>query len=316
MTEDNDNFEKKLIAQLATSALNEQRIKRRWGIFFKLFFIVYIVTITVISLNSAYLDDAVEGGDGDGDGFAAVININGTIEANGPNSSHSINHFLRQAFKNENAKGIILNINSPGGSAVESNRIYKEIMRLREKHPEKKIYAVTGDYCASGGYFIAAATHKIFVDEASLVGSIGVIFSSFGFVNTMEKLGVERRVITAGTNKNMLDPFSEENEEGKAVVRSLVKDIHGVFISAVKEGRGDRLSTTTPEIFEGAVYSGIDSIQLGLADDYNDMGGVARDIIGVDEVVFYQEKKWFDEIAKEFSAASLMSSGFFTPRLQ
>jgi len=210
-------------------------------------------------------------------------------------SSDIINDHLRRAFKSKAAAGIILDINSPGGSAVESHRIYKEIRRLRQQYPDKKVYAVIGDLCASGGYFIAAAADEIYGDEASMVGSIGVIFSSFGFVDAMDKLGVERRVQTAGDNKNLLDPFSPQTEAEAAVIDKILSNIHEVFIGAVKEGRGSRIHSRA-DIYSGAVFGGDDSVRLGLMDGFNDVGGVARDLIGVEDVVYYEDDDVFGKV--------------------
>lgn len=231
---------------------------------------------------------------------AAVIDINGVIEASGSNSAVNINAALRNAFEAESAKGVILRINSPGGSAVESNRIYRELLRLRNKYPQKKVYAVAGDFCASGGYYIAAATDEIYVDDNSLVGSIGVIFSSFGFVETMEKLGVSRRVQTGGENKNMFDPFSPQSEEERTRIDNIVSVIHDNFQEAVRQGRGDRL-TAHPDIFSGAIFVGEHNVRLGLADGLGDTGYVARDVIGVDYTISYTPRDWTDEIFSHFS---------------
>ena len=290
-----EKLEKKLITDLALASLKEQRSRRRWGIFFKLFFFAYVIFLTVIVL---FDGDSSLGGDAR---HVAVIPIHGVIGVGESVSSDVINGKLRRAFKSEATAGVILDINSPGGSAVESHRIYKEIRRLREKYPDKKLYAVVGDLCASGGYFIAAAADDIYGDEASVVGSIGVIFSSFGFVEAMEKLGIERRVQTAGKNKNLLDPFSPQTLESAVVMDGILSNIHDVFTNAVKQGRQSRISTNA-EIYSGAVFGGNDSVRLGLIDGFNDVGGVARDIIGVEDVVYYKDDNIFNKVLSAVSA--------------
>ena len=285
MSENPNKFEQDLVSRLALASLREQQSRRRWGIFFKTLGFAYLIAVTVILLHRG--DVSVPDYDGEA-GVAAIVPIMGSISPGGENSADSINSRLRQAFKHQSVRGIVLQINSPGGSAVESNRVYKEINRLREKYPDKKVYAVAGDFCASGGYFIAAAADKIYADEASLVGSIGVIFSSFDFVEGMEKLGIKRRVITAGENKQFADPFSALDSENRAVIEDLLEDIHVVFIEAVRKGRGDRLQESD-EVFNGRVYSGSRSVDIGLVDGIKDIGDVIRDDIGVEDAIYFEE---------------------------
>ena len=295
-----DAFHRKLVADLATATLREQRARRRWRTFFTFLFFAYLVAVTALFYRG---DEGIGIGamGGVGEPYAAVIQISGTIEAGGMNASSRINGLLKDAFADKNSKGVILEINSPGGSAVESHRIYNEIRRLREKHPDKPIVAVAGDFCTSGGYFIAAAADDIYADPASLIGSIGVIFSSFGFTGTMEKLGVERRVQTAGGNKNLLDPFSPEEAEGIAAIEDILDDIHAVFLKAVKDGRGERLAADV-RIFDGTIFSGSDSLELGLIDGFDDIGGVARDVMGVEKMLYYRQQDWLDSILGKFGA--------------
>lgn len=302
MTDHNDHSDREFIYKLAAESLAEQRARRRWGIFFKLLLVAYIVFVTAL-----YYQQGVKSG-GRYDPHAAIISISGVIGANGPNSSETINSVLRSAFEEENSVGVILEINSPGGSAVEANRIYNEIRRLREKYPDKPIIAVAGDYCASGGYYIAAAADHIYADPGSIVGSIGVIYSSFGFVEAMEKFGIERRVLTAGSNKNLNDPFSPQLEEGQQVIDELLSDIHAVFIEAVKNGRGERLVQDS-RVFNGAFFSGSDSVELGLVDGLGDIGSVTRDILEVEEVLYYQKSDWFDSVVGRFVNAVLTQAG-------
>lgn len=294
-----DDPNQKLVHDLATASLREQRARRRWSVFFRLLFFGYIIGVTVLYYAGPRSGGSVGLG-GDAAHYAAAIQINGAITADGANSAAAVNSLLRSAFEDEYAKGIILEINSPGGSAVESNRIYNEIRRLREKHPGKKVIAVAGDFCASGGYFIAAAADEIYADPASIIGSIGVIFSGFGFVETLEKLGIERRVQTAGGSKNLLDPFQPQRAEDTAVITGILDDVHAVFKQAVRDGRGERLADDA-RIFSGTLFSGSDSIALGLADGFNDSGGVARDIIGVEDILYYGKQEWWDNVFNRFS---------------
>ena len=279
-----DHKAQQIVESLALSAVAEQRARRRWGIFFKLLFFAYVSALAAM-VWFAGEDIAPTGG-----AHAAVVNLYGQIEAGGAASAEVVNHNLRRAFANENAKAVILRINSPGGSPVESGRIYKELRRLRALHPEKKTFAVIGDYGASGGYYAAAGAEDIYVDESSLLGSIGVIYSGFGFTGALEKLGIERRVYTAGGGKNMLDPFLPRSEEDVRRLQEILSSIRETFVAAVIEGRGDRLPKDTHnEVFDGAIFDGKRGVELGLADGIGDAGYVARDIIGVNFLVQYDE---------------------------
>ena len=276
----NEDENRKLVHRLAESGLREQRASRRWNVFFRILLFGYIFGLSAVFLLDS--PDSIPYSVP----HAAVVEINGVIAAGGENDSREINTALRAAFENESSMGVILKINSPGGSPVESNRIYRELRRLREKYPDKKSYAVAGDYCASGGYYAAAGTDEIYVDENSIVGSIGVIVSGFGFVDALEKLGVERRVYTAGDNKNTLDPFLPALTKDERKLKRLLSEVHDNFVAAVREGRGERLSHGN-ELFSGAIFSGRESVMLGLADGVGDAGYVAREVIGVEEIVFY-----------------------------
>ena len=277
---ENENKDRQLVERLAETSLREQRARRRWGVFFRILFFGYIFTLTALVYTSDTNDFSYD------ENHAAVVDIEGVIEAGGNVNAKDVNAALREAFANETAQGIILNINSPGGSPVEANRIYRELRRLRQKYPDKKVYAVVGDICASGGYYIAAGSDEIYVDENSIVGSIGVISANFGFVEAIEKLGVERRVQTAGKSKNLLDPFLPVNVNDEAVLGRILDNVHENFITAVRDGREERLSQH-PDIFSGAIFSGGRSIELGLADGIGDLGYVARDVIGVENIVYY-----------------------------
>ena len=290
-----------LIEKMLLADVREKRARRRWGIFFKLLAFSYIGFL----IYAHYADESPLPTEmpGIGGPHVALIKIEGIIGLDRVEAGE-INHLLRRAFNSENAKAIVLEINSPGGSAVQSHRIYKEIRRLREANPNKPVYAVAGDICASGGYFIAAAADRIFVDDASIVGSIGVIYSTFGFTEMMEKIGVERRVQTGGRNKNMFDPFSPQSPSHTARIQNLVDDTHRLFIDAVKEGRAGRLDESAHDLFSGLVWSGGESVRLGLADEIGDADYVAREIVGVDEVREYQpEVDFLDRFARGIGAS-------------
>jgi protease-4 len=219
----------------------------------------------------------------------ALIEVKGVISPDSEASADRIVGGLRKAFENEDAKGIILRINSPGGSPVQSGYINDEIKRLQKQNPDKKVYAVISDMCASGGYYVASAADEIYADKASLVGSIGVVMNSFGFVESMEKLGVERRLYTAGDNKGFLDPFSPEKPDEVNHVKSLLSQIHQQFIDVVKQGRGDKLKDDK-QLFSGLIWTGDQAVKLGLVDSLGSSSYVAREIIKAEEIVDYTPK--------------------------
>jgi protease-4 len=230
------------------------------------------------------------------------VNLTGVIKAKGDSNAEDIIGSLQAAFEDKHTAGVILRINSPGGSPVQSGIINDEMRRLRAKHPEIPLHVVVEDVCASGGYYVAVAADKIFVDKASIVGSIGVLMDGFGFTGTMEKLGVERRLLTAGVSKGFLDPFSPENETDKAHARQMLGEIHQQFIDVVRKGRGKRLNET-PEMFSGLMWSGARSIELGLVDGYGTVDSVARDVIKASEVRDFSIRQNFAEkFAKQFGA--------------
>ena len=283
-------WERKTLEKLAFSALSEQRAGRRWGIFFKFLGFAYLLVV---------LFAVVDWGAGaeHQERHTALINLNGVIQAKGEANGENLVAALNSAFEEKNAAGIILRINSPGGSPVQSGIINDEIHRLRGKYPEKPLYVVVEDICASGGYYVAVAADKIYVNKASIIGSIGVLMDGFGFTGVMDKVGVERRLLTAGENKGFLDPFSPQAPEHKAHAQLLLNDIHQQFIDVVKTGRGKRLKES-PEIFSGLMWTGAQSIQLGLADDFGSVDSVARDVIKADKVLDYSIK---DNIAERFA---------------
>jgi protease-4 len=297
MTESGGNWERGVIEKLALEALKEQKRARRWGIFFKLLTFAYLTFLILMLLEWR--------GDADrlaGTKHTALVDVIGVIDSKGAASADSVTGALQSAFKDKNTQGVILRINSPGGSPVQAGIIYDEIRRLREKHPGIPLYAVVEDVCASGGYYIAAASDKIYVDKASLVGSIGVLMDQFGFVETLEKLGVERRVLTAGENKAFLDPFSPLQPTHVEHAKRLLGEIHVQFIDVVKKGRGARLKES-PEIFSGLLWSGAKSIELGLSDAYGTVDYVAREVIKAEQIVEYTRKEnLIDRLAKRFGA--------------
>ena len=233
----------------------------------------------------------------DGSRYTALINIRGTIEANGEASADKINAALQSAFEAKGTAGIIVRINSPGGSPVQAGIVYDEIRRLRAKYPDIALYAVVEDICASGGYYIASAADRIFVDKASIVGSIGVLMDGFGFTEAMNKLGVERRLLTAGENKGFLDPFSPQDLVQKQHAQTLLEEIHNQFIDVVRKGRGSRLKET-PEMFSGLMWTGAESVKMGLADDFGTVDTVARNVIKAEDILDYSVK---ENIAERFA---------------
>jgi protease-4 len=291
-------WERQLLEKVAFAALREQRAKRRWGIFFKVAGLSYLVAVLVMVVDwggSEQLADARH---------TAVVHLHGTIEAQGEASAQNINDALEEAFADKRTAGVILRVNSPGGSPVQAGIVHDEIRRLRTKHPQIPLYAVVEDVCASGGYYIAVAADKIFVDKASIVGSIGVLMDAFGFTGTMEKLGIERRLLTAGDNKGFLDPFSPQDAKQKAHAQVLLREIHEQFIDVVRRGRGDRLKDT-PELFSGLMWTGSQSVGLGLADGFGTVGSVARDVIKADRIVeFTIRENIAERFARRFRADS------------
>jgi protease-4 len=281
---DTVSWERDLLNRLAFAALVEQRRARRWGIFFKFALLAYLVVLLVIYLPSDW------GVPGAGARHVALVNVNGVIAEDSAASADRIIKGLRAAFDDPNTAGVIVRINSPGGSPVQAGYINREMRRLRKAHPDIPLYAVIGDVGASGAYYVAAAADKIYADEASVVGSIGVLMNGFGFVEAMKKLGIERRLLTAGQHKDMLDPFSPVDPTELAHVKGILEDVHQQFIAAVKEGRGDRL-VDNDDIFSGLVWTGEQSVKLGLVDALGSPGYVAREVIGVDQIVDYTPKR-------------------------
>ncbi|MCU0897178.1 MAG: S49 family peptidase [Burkholderiales bacterium] len=299
MAENGGNWERATIEKLAFAALKEQRRTRYWGIFFKLLTFAYLTVLIYLAMGFGAEKERLARGK-----HTALVEINGVIEAKGEANADDITSALQSAFKDKNTQGVILRINSPGGSPVQAGIINDEIQRLRKLHPNIPMYAVVEDVCASGGYYIAAAADKIYVDKASIVGSIGVRMDSFGFTGTMEKLGVERRVLTAGDNKDFMDPFLPLQEKDVVHGKSMLEEIHKQFIDVVKKGRGARLKDS-PELFSGLFWVGSKSVDLGLADGFGSVDSVARDVVKAEEIVdFTRKENVAERLAKRLGAGA------------
>jgi protease-4 len=305
-------WERGILEKVALASLQEQRRARRWGIFFKMLGFIYLFALLFIALGWVGKRDVVTNTK-----HTALVEVSGVIAADHPGSADSVVAGLQEAFKDKNTQGVVLRINSPGGSPVQAGQIYDEVRRLRAKYPNIPLYAVVEDICASGGYYVAAAADKIFVNESSIVGSIGVLMDGFGFTGTLDKLGVERRLLTAGENKGFLDPFSPMNPEQKQHAQTMLDAIHAQFIKVVREGRGDRLKEQeNPDLFSGLMWTGLKSIELGLADGVGSVDYVAREIIKAEDLVDYTPRENIAErVAKRFGATmaeALVKAGIFS----
>lgn len=290
-------WERQALEHLLLENLKEQRRGRRWRTAVRLMTLVVFVGVAI------NLFDLDWGGKSALGKHTALVDLQGEIAPDSKASADAINASLKVAFESHESVGVILRINSPGGSPVQSGIIHDEILRLRAKYPEKPLHVVVEEICASGGYYVAVAGDKIFVDKASLVGSVGVIMNGFGVTGLMDKLGIERRAITAGKNKALLDPFSKEDPKQKAFVQEMLSEVHQQFIKVVRDGRGDRLKET-PEMFSGLVWNGAKSVELGLTDALGTVDGVAREVFKAPEVVDYTMKDNLAErVAKRFGAA-------------
>jgi protease-4 len=288
----------KLIEKLVMSLQSEQRKSRRWGIFFKLLTFAYLFGLFFLIQFPG--TGSIDSGSGK---HTAVIDVSGTIAADELASADNIVGSLRRAFEEESSVAVILRINSPGGSPVQSGYVYDEMQRLKEKYPEKKLYAVISDVGASGAYYMAAAADEIYADKASLVGSIGVVAGGFGFTGVMEKLGVDRRLYTAGENKAFLDPFSPEKEQDVDFWEDVLETTHRQFIDSVREGRGDRLADDE-RLFSGLVWSGEQALELGLIDGLGSTSHVARQVVGQEKLVDYSHRKSpFQDIVDQFGVS-------------
>ncbi|MDO8412807.1 MAG: S49 family peptidase [Gallionellaceae bacterium] len=308
MSEQNNNWERGVLEKLAMSAIQEQRRARHWSILFKVLTFGYL--FIVLFLFMGWIGGKTEAKLGGK--HTALVDMEGVISSDSAASAENIMGSLQDAFSDKNTQGVILRINSPGGSPVQSGYINDEIHRLRVKYPAIPLYVVVEDICASGGYYVAAAADKIFVNKASLVGSIGVLMDGFGFTGTMEKLGVERRLVTAGENKGFMDPFSPVSPVQQEHAKKMLAEIHQQFIDVVKQGRGSRLKES-PDTFSGLIWTGQKSIELGLADDMGTMESVARDVIKAEDIIDFTTHEGFaDRLAKRFGAGVASSLGFAT----
>ena len=290
------NWERAVLEKVALQAVQEQRRARQWSALFKLlwFTIAFLALAGIMGwIGRPDMDSTVSVGR-----HTAVIDVEGVIGVESKASAERVIKGLNRAFKDGNTVGVVLRINSPGGSPVQAGYVNDEIRRLRAKYPAIPLHAVVQDLCASGGYYIAVAADKIYVDKASLVGSIGVIMGSFGFVGTLEKLGMERRAYTSGDNKDFLDPFQPENPAHREHAKKMLSEIHEQFIKVVRQGRGARLKETA-ETFSGLIWTGEKSIELGLADSLGSTEFVAREVIKAEKIVDYTvEENYFDALSK------------------
>ncbi len=271
------NWERQALEKVALAAITEQKKSRQWGIFFKVLTFAYLFIILFAFMGWMGNGEKVLGK------HTALVDLQGVISSDEVNAD-MIMSGLQAAFEDKKTQGVILRINSPGGSPVQAGQMYDEIKRLRALHPKTPLYVVVDDICASGGYYVAAAADKIYVDKASLVGSIGVLMDGFGFTKAMDKLGVERRLLAAGENKGFLDPFSPSDPKQEEFAKVMLEEIHQQFIDVVRKGRGKRLKET-PDMFSGLIWSGAKSIELGLSDGYGSTDYVAREVIKAENIV-------------------------------
>ncbi|MDO8457060.1 MAG: S49 family peptidase [Burkholderiaceae bacterium] len=290
------SWERDTLEKLAFSYLNEQRTTRRWRTFVRLAWLTFFALLawSLLSRSAPSTDTSTP--------HTAVVEIKGEISSGGEANSDQIVAALRSAFEDNGAKAVVLLINSPGGSPVQAGMINDEIYRLKALH-KKPIYAVVEETCASAAYYIAVSADQIFVDKASIVGSIGVLMDGFGFTGLMEKLGIERRLMTAGENKGFLDPFSPQTEKHRAYTQAMLNQIHQQFIAVVKKGRGNRLKET-PDTFTGLFWSGEQAIEFGLADKLGTLDHVAREVVKAPDLVDYTKRdNVAQKLAKRFGAA-------------
>lgn len=292
-----EHWERTVLEKVALAAVQEQRRARYWGIFFKLLLFIYLFALLFIAMGWLGKKDAIPGN------HTALVEVRGVIGPEGSASADNVTTGLQDAFKDKRTQGVIVRINSPGGSPVQAGHINDEIRRLRAKYPKIPVYAVVEDICASGGYYVAVAADKIYVDKSSIIGSIGVLMDGFGFTGAMEKLGIERRLLAAGENKGFLDPFSPIQESQKEYAESMLNEIHQQFINVVRQGRGKRLKET-PEMFSGLLWIGSKSVELGLADALGSVEYVAREVIKAEDIVdFTPRENIAERVVRRFGAA-------------
>lgn len=293
------HWERETLEKLVFATIKERRAARRWGIFFKLSFLALALFAIW-----GFFDFSLGGSDEAMGRHTALIEINGTVEAEGPGAADTVIPSLNKAFADAGAAAIVLRINSPGGSPVQAGIIVDEINRLKKGYPNKPLYVVVDEICASGGYYIAAAADKIYVNKASIVGSVGVLMDGFGFTGVMDKIGVERRLLTAGANKGFLDPFSPQSAQQKAHAQEMLDEIHQQFIAVVRAGRGKRLKET-PDMFSGLYWTGARAVEMGLADGFGTVDTVARDIVKAEDIIDYTAHEGLPErVLKKFGASA------------
>ncbi len=289
-------WERATLEKLVFATIREQQAARRWKMFTRFMWLAFLGAIVWFVYTSASVTSSTSSP------HTAVVEIKGEIASGAEASAENVVAALRSAFDDAGAQAVVLLINSPGGSPVQAGIINDEITRLKGIH-NKKVYAVVEETCASAAYYIAAAADDIYVDKASLVGSIGVLMDGFGFTGLMEKLGIERRLMTAGANKGLLDPFSPQDESQRLFMQNLLGEIHTQFIAVVKKGRGDRLKET-PDTFSGLVWNGEQAVKLGLADGLGNLDYVAREIVKAEELVDYTRRENVGlRLAKRFGAS-------------
>jgi protease-4 len=293
------NWERDTLERLLFATVREQRAARRWGIFFKSSFL-----LLAFFAIWAYFDFNFSGSDIESLGrHTALIEIDGTIDDEGSGAADTVIPSLNKAFADAGSAAVVLRINSPGGSPVQAGIIVDELQRLKKGYPNKPLYVVVDEICASGGYYIAAVADKIYVNKASIVGSVGVLMDGFGFTGLMDKLGVERRLLTAGENKGFLDPFSPQSDKQKQHALAMLNEIHEQFIAVVRAGRGKRLKEN-PEIFSGLYWTGAKAVEMGLADGFGTVDTVAREVVKAEDIIDYTAHEGLPErVLKKFGAS-------------
>lgn len=311
MTDQEHLWERRVITKLAQASLKEQKRARRWSIFFKFLVFAYITFVLFVFLEPDITKAKIS------QKHTALVELQGVIANDESASADNIVSALRSAFEDEKTEGVILRINSPGGTPVQAGYIYDEILRLREKYPETALYAVVSDMAASGGYYVASAADEIYASNSSIVGSIGVRMDSFGVVDAMEKLGIESRTLTAGENKALLDPFTPVNEKAMMHLQTMIDEIHLQFIDAVKKGRGDRLKEFD-DLFTGLIWTGQEALEFGLVDNIGSASYVAREVIGAEDIVEYTvEEDVLERLVDRLGAstAKMLNKEVFSPKL-
>ena len=292
MADKSEQWERGVLEKIALAGIKEQRSARRWGIFFKMLTFAYVTLILFFAIDWKGRTESMTDGK-----HTALVEVSGVIGPGTDASAERVNAALQAAFKDRNTQGVVVRVNSPGGSPVQSQNIYDEMRRLRVKYPTIPLYVVVEDMCASGGYFVAAGADRIYVSKSSLVGSIGVRMDGWGVTGLMDKLGVERRLLTAGDNKGFLDPFLPVDEKQKQHALAMLGEIHQQFINVVREGRGKRLKES-PDLFSGLVWTGQKSVDLGLADGFGSLDYVAREVIKAEDIVDFSQK---ENLAEKFA---------------